>query len=92
MTDPQWISAVAACIAAGAAAYAAFTWKMTLREQRADDCIGAARGLSGALGRCISLKNAEAELRSSEQIWRAYDQVWASHLVSSDVQRGTQVS
>jgi hypothetical protein len=40
------ISAVAAFIAAFAAAYAAYlareaanTWRMTLREQRADDCI-----------------------------------------------------
>jgi hypothetical protein len=81
------ISAVAACIAAIAATYAAYlargaanTWRLTLKEERADDCIGAARELAGTIGRCIALKGAEAELKGTEKIWTAYDQMWDSYV------------
>jgi hypothetical protein len=84
MADPAWtdiatavgtiVAAVATCATAAIAAYAAVTWKDTLKNQRADECISAAR--VGALGRCLSIK--EQRNLDMPPVWRAHDELRAS--------------
>jgi hypothetical protein len=61
-------------------AWALVQWKNTLQNQRADECVSAARDLSGAVGRCVTLKSIKPQQYwvPTQEMWHAYDQVWAS--------------
>jgi hypothetical protein len=87
MADPTWtetatawatiVAAGGTCATALIALYAALTWKYTLKNQRADECVSAARGVVGAVGRCLRTKTKE-NLTNMAPVWHAYDEVWES--------------
>ena len=83
MNDPNWadiMSAFGTLAIATTGAWALLQWKNTLQNQRADECVSAARELSGAVGRCVTLKSNKPQQYwvSTQEMWHAYDQVWAS--------------
>jgi hypothetical protein len=83
MNDPNWadiMSAIGTLAIATTGAWALLQWKNTLQNQRADECVSAARDLSGAVGRCVTLKSIKPQQYwvSTKEMWHAYNQVWAS--------------
>jgi hypothetical protein len=83
MNDPNWadiMSAVGTLAIATTGAWALLQWKNTLQNQRADECVSAARDLSGDVGRCVTLKSNKPQQYwvSTQEMWHAYDQEWAS--------------
>jgi hypothetical protein len=87
MADANWaevlaaraevVSAIAVSTTTLVAFYAAFTWRHSLKHQRADECVAAGRGLIGSINRCLSVKS-EHNLTEMQAVWQAYDDVWAS--------------
>jgi hypothetical protein len=55
-------------------------WKVTLRSQRVDECVSAARDLEGAIGRVISLKcgTPNGQYSPDRAAWDAYTPMWDS--------------
>jgi len=67
-------SAVFTLLTAMIAFYAARSWRQTLKNDRIDEGISAARDLRGAVNRCRSLITVHVR----DQIWPAYRQTWES--------------
>jgi len=90
MNDPNWAEittaygttfiALGTVVLAGAAVWALTSWKSALKSQRADECIGAARDLSGAIDRCRTIKKRfpQYNFKSQELISPAFEQIWAA--------------
>jgi hypothetical protein len=75
----DWITAVGTGFAALAAIIAtitglvtARTWKVTLENQRADECIAAATELEASVSRCIDA----TRKRRLEDLWLTYTECW----------------
>jgi hypothetical protein len=71
------ISAVAACVVAAMAINAARIWRLTLRQQRADECMSAARDLSAAVDHFMRVKIKE-NLTHVGTVIAAYEETLAS--------------
>jgi len=75
-----WATAIATLILAGIGWRGLAQWKRSLENQRADECISAARHLEGAIGRLVTLKSKRPEPGYDPQpaAWRAYSLAWES--------------
>jgi hypothetical protein len=90
MSDANWAEIVTAlgtiviaggtAVLAGAAIAALTSWKSALTSQRADECVAAARDLSGAIDRCRTIKKRFPQYNNHTQamVSPAYDQIWAA--------------
>ena len=67
--------AVVTVIAVRVARKALGDWRSTLKNERADECTGAARDLRNFVYRCIDMKTSGQPQGS---VWKAYDEAWTS--------------
>jgi hypothetical protein len=86
--EPNWaqvVAAIAAIVGAVASSVIAVTaicalsnWQRTLKHERADECLSAARDLEGAVGKYVDLsaKDGNPDQRANRRA--AYDGMWAS--------------
>lgn len=76
----ELIKALAPIATVSVAAWAATTWRKSLMNQRADDCISAAHEMEAAIDRCLSLFWEQRGLiptyDRSQELARRYDEVW----------------
>ena len=72
------MAGISAVIAAGAAVYAATTWKTTLQNQRVDECLSAALDLQSIFGKLISVKQSFRAPRADDNAWRVNELLWDS--------------